>query len=144
QSHTGSMNESIAFGHESDVGDSYAIAIGSESFAIGSASTVVGYNAWARGAKSLALGNHADAQRSGSVALGSSSLVDSSDDPSSQAFLTAQSADHILSIGAPTGSVNGKVLRRITNVAGGVSGNDAVNVAQLKTAQDKVANLVGG
>src|SRR5699024_3415437 len=36
QSHTGSMNESIAFGHESDVGDSYAIAIGSESFAIGS------------------------------------------------------------------------------------------------------------
>src|SRR5699024_10854877 len=120
------------------------ISIGSLTRALGNNATALGYDAYARAASSLALGDHADAQRSGSVALGSNSIVSSSDDPSLGAFLTTQSADHIVSIGPPPGSLNGQVLRRIPNVAGGVGGNEAVNGHQPTTPQSKVAPLVGG
>lgn len=74
----------------------------------------------ADGGNSLAVGNGAVAMASNSVALGSGSIA---------------SEDNTVSVGAPGSE------RRITNVAPGVNGTDAVNMNQLNAVQGNVNSV---
>lgn len=78
-----------------------------------------------------------------SVAIGSASYADASDS-SGISYLTGDPAGTygVVSVGSANGSTI--FQRRITNVAAGSEGTDAVNVNQLKAAQISVADLIGG
>ena len=78
-----------------------------------------------------------------SVAIGSASYADASDS-SGISYLTGEAAGTygVVSVGSANGSTI--FQRRITNVAAGSEGTDAVNVNQLKAAQISVADLIGG
>ncbi|MDN5924168.1 MAG: hypothetical protein L0H70_04125, partial [Xanthomonadales bacterium] len=119
-----------------------SVSIGREANATQDGAIAFGLQAKATGGKSLALGANARAEGGSFIALGSGSVADGAiNSPTTTAFLTGTTAGSILSIGStgPTG-----VTRRIVNVAGGVKNTDAVNVAQLKGAQSKVAGILGG
>jgi len=85
--------------------------VGAAASAAGKDSTAAGYGSVASGAGSVAVGNRAQASGSNSVALGTGS--------------TDGGAPNVVSVGAPGSE------RRITNVAPGIAGTDAVNVDQL-------------
>ncbi|KAF0803372.1 autotransporter adhesin [Alcanivorax xiamenensis] len=89
---------------------------------------------------SMALGRNAVAE-GGSVALGGGSAALSSD-ATGQGYLTG--SDFTGGTVVSVGNTDSGQQRRIVNVADGSQGYDAVNVNQLRAAQQGVANLVGG
>ena len=90
-----------------------SVAVGTGAAASGTNSTAVGDDALASGDYAVAIGSGAQATHANSVAIGSGSTTQ---------------APGTVSVGAPGSE------RRITNVAPGVSGTDAVNVDQLYAA----------
>ncbi|WP_299236726.1 YadA-like family protein [uncultured Halomonas sp.] len=91
----------------------------------------------------VALGRNATAE-GGSVALGSGSAARSTD-AAGTGYLTGSDFTDgtVVSVGN-TNPSGVRTTRRIVNVADGSQAYDAVNVGQLKGAQQSVANLVGG
>jgi hypothetical protein len=139
------VNIRLACGHGADASGSSSTAVGGLAQATGSAavalgatseaainSTALGFNAVATGGGSSAVGRSADATGSSSTAVG---------------YFASASAQGAVALGA--GSVTDEVntvsvgdagtglTRRITNVAMGARGNDAVTVKQLKKSLKK-------
>ncbi|WP_017923361.1 MULTISPECIES: YadA family autotransporter adhesin [Burkholderia] len=97
------------------------MALGQGANASGNGSSAIGQGAMASGANGTALGSNATAGGANSVAIGAGSVTT---DPNTVSF----------------GSQGNE--RRLTNVAPGVSGTDAVNMNQLWGVQSSV-NQVG-
>lgn len=115
-----------------------ATAVGDSAKATGENSVAVGYGAKAEGGSAIAIGQTAQASDN-SIALGDASFANQSIS-SGISYLTnvVAGSSGVVSVGSDT------VKRRIVNVADGSEGNDAVNVNQLKAAQTKVAEFIGG
>jgi autotransporter adhesin len=110
--------QSTAVGEAAQATANFSTALGQNAQATGSGiSTAVGNFAQATAAASTALGANAKASGLGSVALGASSIADEI---------------NTVSVGRA-----GVFTRRITNVAMGARGNDAVTVKQLKKSLKK-------
>ncbi|MGM0915620.1 MAG: YadA-like family protein [Pseudomonadota bacterium] len=152
QNLAGNFNVSLGYEANLDAGAvERAIAIGGQTEAARDA-VAVGYNAEAAdngvalgantlaGSTAVALGRNAEAE-GGSVALGAGSAALSSDADGS-GYLTGSSfADGTV---VSVGNTESGQSRRVVNVADGAQDYDAVNVRQLKGAQESVAALVGG
>ncbi|WP_435504934.1 beta strand repeat-containing protein [Variovorax sp. RHLX14] len=94
-------------------------------------------DAQAQGAESVAIGAAAIAKYAGSIALGSGSETDAAA-PAGLGFVTATAAPASeLSVGTATAQ------RRITNVAAGSAGTDAVNVSQLGAVTGNINSAIG-
>ncbi|WP_122984909.1 ESPR-type extended signal peptide-containing protein [Paraburkholderia hospita] len=102
-----------------------AIAVGPQATAAGTNAIAVGYNASATSAESVALGSNSTT---------SANLSATAYNPGN-ATLSGTTAAGEVSVG------NGSFNRRITNVAAGYAGTDAVNVSQLMAEDVKVNNL---
>lgn len=109
---------SLALGGGSSAGGTGSIAIGNGSNAGGNGAVAVGKDSGAGGTDSLALGNGAQAPADNSVALGAHSVADQ---------------PNTISVGSEGNE------RRVTNVAPGIAGTDAVNVNQLKSGLGEVS-----
>ena len=105
--------------------------------ATGSNSLAAGVNTVASGANSTALGNGATASGAGSTALGNGAIATGANSVALGAGSIA-SEDNTVSVGAPGSE------RRITNVAPGINGTDAVNVNQLDQLAGSFQNQIGG
>jgi len=99
-----------------------AVAIGYYANGAGNDSVAIGTQAQATGEQSVAIGAHANASGNNSVAIGSGS--------------TDGGQSNVVSVGAPGNE------RRITNVAPGINGTDAVNVNQLAGAYNDLRNRI--
>lgn len=110
------------------------IAIGPNTQATGTASTALGAGTQAQGAQSLALGAGAVTRQVNSIALGASSVttVGAQGSYSAYGLPTTQASVGEVGIGTAQGN------RKITGVAAGSAGYDAVNVTQLTAVGNKV------
>ena len=115
---------SIALGDHAKSLAGNALSIGAAAQATAMDAIAVGNNALSTNEDALSLGNNAIASGKDSIALGSNSVA---------------SRDNSVSVG---GGAAG--YRQITNVAAGSDVNDAVNVQQLRDAQNDVATTFGG
>lgn len=98
-----------------------ALAVGSASVATGQSSTAVGTGSTASGQSSTAIGSGSNASADNSVALGANSVANEA---------------NTVSVGSAGNE------RRVTNVAPGVNGTDAVNVNQMNAGLGHVQNQV--
>ncbi|MFP3556024.1 YadA-like family protein [Paraburkholderia sp. SIMBA_049] len=119
-----------------------ASAVGDKAAALAGGAFAGGLSATASGTNSVALGAQATASTANSVALGSNSVANSTTLTSAgfapvggTAISASTAAGGEVSVG------NAGAERRITNVAAGYLGTDAVNVSQL-TAEDAKVNSV--
>ncbi|MDB5877936.1 MAG: hypothetical protein JWQ41_1350, partial [Variovorax sp.] len=94
-------------------------------------------DAQAQGADSVAIGAVAVAKYAGSVALGSGSVTGTAA-PAGLGFVTAAAAP-VSEVSVGTAAAQ----RRITNVAAGSLGTDAVNVSQLSAVTGNINSAVG-
>ncbi|KVE24213.1 hypothetical protein WS67_01225 [Burkholderia singularis] len=131
---TASGDGSSSYGSGSTASGTNGTAIGSHSTASGDGSTAVGagavasgvhgkadgYLATASGNNSTALGANATASGANAVALGAGSIADQ---------------DNTVSLGSPGHE------RRLTNVAPGINGTDAVNMNQLNAVQSSITDV---
>ena len=131
--------DSVAIGH-------WARSIGESSMALGDYAITSTLDGRTSVTKSAAIGSHARAASDNSVALGTNSLANIADDVATKAYLSNEAfakENGVVSVGNEKYKVGdttvAKNYRRITNVAGGAADNDAVNVAQLKAVDKKVA-----
>ncbi|WP_415711243.1 beta strand repeat-containing protein, partial [Acinetobacter pragensis] len=130
--------ESVAIGSEVDATTGSTVLGNSAKATGGDYATVVGYQAKVTGDSGTALGRDSEASTN-NVALGASSVAKGTS--TGAAYLTGDlktGGFNIVSVGQAGQE------RRITNVAAGANSTDAVNVSQLKQAQQKVADLIGG
>ncbi len=148
----GDYNTALGYGANSTgASGSWATSIGANSTAA-SGATALGYKANAS-TDAVVLGNQASAGANGvaigmsaistdnSIAIGNSSLASSSES-TGNSYITGLSAPTYGVVSVGGGSSN--ITRRIVNVADGSENTDAVNVEQLKAAQQSVATLIGG
>ncbi|PCF93588.1 hypothetical protein CPA45_21465, partial [Vreelandella nigrificans] len=122
---TNAARNAVALGYGAEAGDS-GVALGANTTA---------------SSMGVALGRNASAD-GGSIALGSSSVARSTD-AEGTGYLTGSAFTDgtVVSVG---NSNDVRTTRRIVNVADGAQDYDAVNVRQLQSSQQSVANLVGG
>ncbi|RYF41293.1 MAG: hypothetical protein EOO27_46500, partial [Comamonadaceae bacterium] len=120
-----------------------AVAIGSRAQATGETGIAIGKGARARESGATALGADAQVYVANGVSLGSGSVADTDAgtvsgvvgyDPRGMAN-AGSGPTWVSTLGAVSVGGNGQT-RQITNVAAGAQDTDAVNVAQLKAAQD--------
>ncbi|MBN3759164.1 hypothetical protein G3N95_40085, partial [Paraburkholderia sp. Tr-20389] len=143
----------VAIGNIAQVANSTnGVALGNFSYVDNAASGVaVGDSAYSTASDATALGANAQATTANSVALGSNSVANSTTlttagyNPGSGTLSAATAAGGEVSVGKAGAE------RRITNVAAGLNGTDAVNVSQLQSEDAKVgsvatsvANALGG
>jgi len=131
-----------AIGIAATAAGSDSVAMGTNAMALASGAIVLGLNSTAKGSNGMALGASSTASTANSVALGANSLANSS--TLTTAGFAPVGGTPISAATAAGGEVSvGKAgaERRITNVAAGLSGTDAVNVSQLM-AEDARVNLV--
>ncbi|MDF0503838.1 ESPR-type extended signal peptide-containing protein, partial [Burkholderia cenocepacia] len=115
----------IAIGSGANAGGSGSIMVGTNASHVGSNATVVGANSSAMGGGAgTVLGSNSSASGSAAVALGSGATASGAN---SVALGTGSiaNANNTVSVGSTT------IQRRITNLAAGTQGTDAVNVGQL-------------
>jgi trimeric autotransporter adhesin len=136
-----------AFGQNALASGTNASAFGQGARATASGATAVGQNAAATGAGSVAIGLNATATNS--VAVGQGTLASNggtalgdfavATQPNSVALgnLSVAGAPNTVSVGAPG------FERRITNVAPGILGTDAVNLNQLNALGSQLATAIG-
>jgi autotransporter adhesin len=108
-----SGEQSVAVGNQAYASGDYTTAVGGASFALGTGASAMGNGATAATDFTTAVGFDASAGATNSVALGANSFADRANS---------------VSVGS-TGNE-----RQITNVAAGTAGTDAVNVDQMKAA----------
>ncbi|USA51290.1 ESPR-type extended signal peptide-containing protein [Acinetobacter sp. C26G] len=91
----------------------------------------VGINAWSK---------------DNSIALGSNSVASKDLAETQTGYLTSSKTSNqgVISVGSDGSGGVAAFNRRIAHVDDGADGYDAVNVRQLKIAQEKVGNLIGG
>ncbi|MCH7317651.1 YadA-like family protein [Acinetobacter sp. ANC 5659] len=91
----------------------------------------VGINAWSK---------------DNSIALGSNSVASKDLAETQTGYLTSSKTSNqgVISVGSDGSGGVAAFNRRIAHVDDGAEGYDAVNVRQLKIAQEKVGNLIGG
>ena len=137
---------SIAIGTTSFVEAKEAIGIGAATRINGDRGVALGYAAVSE-EKGTALGAGAQAKANAGVALGEGAVADTAAevagyDPktgkaSTETTSTWKSVKGAVSVG------NADATRQITNLAAGLADTDAVNVAQLKALEGKVAGNAG-
>ena len=134
--------EAVAIGH-------WARSVGESAVTLGDYSMVYALDGKTPVNKAVAIGSSARAASDNSVALGTNSLALVKDDVATKAYLTDEAfakVNGVVSVGNAAYHVGGTNIdenrRRITNVAGGADDYDAVNVAQLKKLEAKVAGDV--
>jgi hypothetical protein len=113
----------------------FSTAIGSSSEATSFASTAVGVFADATAASTTAIGQAAAATGNQATAVGVASEASAEGSVALGVFSVADEVDTV-SVGNPN-APGGPLTRRITNVAMGARGNDAVTVKQLKKSLKK-------
>lgn len=128
---------STAIGKESNAGGDHSIALGLLASTGGLDSIAVGRQATVNDfvMKSMALGSDSQVKSNNSVALGAGSVADTGDTNLGNAYASGEAfnaTNGVVSVGSKNN------YRRITNVAGGLADNDAVNVLQLKTVAGNV------
>ncbi|MGP4789946.1 ESPR-type extended signal peptide-containing protein, partial [Psychrobacter sp. 1Y11] len=133
----GVLDHSTVVGSKANAG-SNSVALGYEAQANNTDAVAVGSNAISN-AQGLALGANSKSEGN-NIALGFNSKALDSDSTNSSYLTGNVSGQGVVSVG----STSANITRRIVNVADGANGTDAVNVNQLKGAQQSVANLVGG
>ncbi|MFA9439947.1 ESPR-type extended signal peptide-containing protein, partial [Uliginosibacterium sp. sgz301328] len=104
-------------GHDTKVTGYFGVAVGTQATVAGGYSIAIGANSTALGQNSVALGANSISQ--------AANLTTSGYNPGTGTLVAATGAGGEVSIGR-TGAE-----RRITNVAAGLAGSDAVNVSQL-------------
>ncbi|OOF79396.1 adhesin [Rodentibacter caecimuris] len=109
--------DATALGYGSEATEENTTAIGNNAKATAPNTSALGQNAKATAKKSVALGQNAQAKAENTVALGADSVADEPNTVS-------------------VGSVDKE--RRVTNVAPGVKGTDAVNVNQLNQVKSEL------
>lgn len=112
--------DATALGYGSEATSENTTAIGNNAKATAQNASALGQNAKATAKKSVAVGHNAKAKADNSVALGADSVADEPNTVS-------------------VGSVGKE--RRITNVAAGVKGTDAVNMNQLNQVKGQVESV---
>ncbi|WOE74021.1 hypothetical protein [Alterisphingorhabdus coralli] len=141
----------VALGADNTATGDGATAIGDTNTAIGLGSVALGSNAQANSGGAagdvgaVALGDQANAQYANSVALGSGSAT-SADLGTLQGGVAYNPATGTLAGVTPAGEVSVGSAgneRRVTNVAAGSAGTDAVNVSQLQSLADSVTAGAG-
>ncbi|SNQ30119.1 Head domain of trimeric autotransporter adhesin [Acinetobacter apis] len=154
---TASGNQAISVGTGNTVSGNNSGAFGDPSTVSGNRSYSIGNNNTVSTDDTFALGNGITQTTAGSVVLGAGSAARTAGGvagyvptgaTADQAAITAtQSTTGAVAVGDAT---NG-VYRQVTGVAAGTENSDAVNVAQLKTVDNKVntgsasvANILGG
>ncbi|SAL62889.1 BoaB [Caballeronia telluris] len=115
---TASGSGALAIGSGANAGGDNALAIGNGAGAAGLGSTAVGAGSSSAGTDSVALGHNAQAPANNAVALGANSVADQ---------------PNTVSIGSEGNE------RRLTNVAPGINGTDAVNLNQLQAGLGGIA-----
>ncbi|MDA3979729.1 ESPR-type extended signal peptide-containing protein, partial [Gallibacterium sp. AGMB14963] len=108
-------------------------------------SSAIGVMSEATAFNSMAIGNNSKATLNNSLALGYESVTDYDVEDLGKPGWVAPGA-----ISIPTSAATGVVSvgrtnqeRRITNVASGYLDNDAVNVAQLRSLNDRISSVIG-
>lgn len=124
--------DSVASGKE-------AVAIGPQALAAGENSVAMGNGATALAKESMALGANSKASAEGSVALGANSVADGTS-LSGAAYNPGGTALGLKPVGEISVGSSG-AERRITNVAAGSAGTDAVNVSQLQGVDNRVTEI---
>ncbi len=107
---------------------------GADSVASGADSVAIGQAATASEENSIALGNGASAGFASSLALGAGSVTTVGAQSGYSAYRLSAPQNSVGEVAVGTASGN----RKVTGVAAGTSGNDAVNVAQLMAVGDQV------
>lgn len=130
---TASGYDSIAIGEASQATNDYSLASGGFSKASGTQSSAYGYFSKAEGSHSTASGDHSSASGANSTALGSQAVASASNSVALGQGSVADQANTV-SVGSAQNQ------RRITNVAAGTQGTDAVNVSQLHGDIGKLQN----
>ncbi|MFG0583423.1 YadA-like family protein [Pseudomonas sp. zjy_9] len=134
-----SGTDSVAVGPDARASGSSAVAMGNEAEASGQGATAVGSAAQATGDSSVAIGANASASQANSVALGAGSVADRGAQANYAAFALSETQTSVGEVGVGTAAGN----RQITGVAAGSEDSDAVNVAQLKGVDQKIAAVTG-
>ncbi|WP_201511060.1 ESPR-type extended signal peptide-containing protein, partial [Psychrobacter alimentarius] len=134
-----SRSQSVAIGNSSRAGTN-SVALGSNASAAGDETVALGKDAQA-GVNGVALGALATAEGS-NIALGRNSQALNTDAMGSGYLTGSSRTESVISVGSSV--VGGEFQRRIVNVADGSQRYDAVNVGQLKRAQDSITPLIGG
>lgn len=116
-----------------------SVAVGADAQATGSSALALGEQARATGDSSVAIGANASASQANSVALGADSVADRGAQANYAAFALSGTQDSVGEVGVGTAAGN----RQITGVAAGSGDSDAVNVAQLKGVDQKIAAVSG-
>ncbi|MDO0944948.1 YadA-like family protein [Chromohalobacter israelensis] len=130
--------DSLAIGNGAKSPDQAGAAVGFNANAEGVSSLAVGADANAIGAGTVSLGRDAATSYDNSVALGAGSQTGSSA-PTGSAYSTGTEAPASeVSIGSSSSQ------RRLTNLAAGSAGTDAVNVNQLNSVAQDTATALGG
>ncbi|MFC0690752.1 YadA family autotransporter adhesin, partial [Paraburkholderia humisilvae] len=127
-------NNSVALGDGSTSSGTGSTAVGSGSVASGNFSKADGYHAMATGDNSSALGANTTASGSGATAIGANATAGGKGSVALGMNSVANEANTV-SVGSPGNE------RRITNVAPGLSGTDAVNMSQLMNVQSGINDL---
>jgi len=134
-----------------------ALATGADSIASGSGAAAYAVNGIALGkgavsgvwspdpdkeadnVNTIAIGTNASATAKNSVAIGADSSTEASYGTSVARYSNIENDDAaagVVSVGSSGGAGGQPILRRITNVAGGMDDTDAVNVAQLRAVRN--------
>ena len=135
----------VAMGFGSGANAKNAIVLGSFSFANAKNAIVLGSDSSADAENSLAIGSESLAEAENGVALGAYSMANReagmagylANGKTAPAWKSTLGA---LSVGAKFDKVEG--TRQITGVAAGTEDTDAVNVAQLKAATEKITGSI--
>lgn len=116
-----------------------SVAVGPDAQATGSSALALGEQARATADRSVAIGANARASQANSVALGADSVADRGAQANYTAFALSETQTSVGEVGVGTAVGN----RQITGVAAGSEDSDAVNVAQLKGVDQKIAAVSG-
>lgn len=139
-------NYTVALGKSSKTEGNNSMALGAgsrtygeDSLGVGSQAVIMDYDG-NNVEKATALGTRTRVISTNSVALGTESVADVAQTIDDKAYASGEVFDKtkgVVSVGD-----DGKIYRRITNVAGGAADHDAVNVAQLKAFQSDTNNQI--
>ncbi len=139
---TQSGSNSVAVGYSAKAKDNGAIALGTGASVEGVDN---GNGGLTNADNGIAIGLNARS-KDNSIAIGSGSVASREKAKDEQAYITLTKigGEGVVSVGGDDQTGNLSFTRRITHVSDGAADYDAVNVNQLRKAQQSVANLVGG
>ncbi|MCU4413959.1 YadA-like family protein [Acinetobacter sp. WU_MDCI_Axc73] len=139
---TQSGQNAVAVGYSANASNQGAVAVGSLSKVQG---VDDGTGNITNADNGVALGTNAWSQDN-SIALGANSIASSTASQTQAGYITSAliGDQGVVSVGADSNGSTASFNRRIVHVADGAGDYDAVNVNQLRKAQEKVADIIGG